>query len=77
MAGRAVRKINNDRTHSPPQRNKAFTQFFLEKIAGVQRAEPSGAVRAGRRPGGGLQLRKEVVAKRQDCIVYQRDAHLG
>ncbi len=40
-------------THPARRRNKAFTQFFLEKIAGVQRAEPSGAVRAGRRPGEG------------------------
>ena len=30
------------------RRNEAFTQFFLEKIAGVQRAEPFGAVRVGR-----------------------------
>ncbi|WP_305116939.1 hypothetical protein [Acutalibacter muris] len=25
----------NERTYSPPQRKKAFTQFFLEKIAGA------------------------------------------
>ena len=29
------------------RRNEAFTQFFLEKIAGVQRAAPFGAVRIG------------------------------
>ena len=29
------------------RRNEAFTQFFLEKIAGVQRAAPSGAVHTG------------------------------
>ena len=67
---------------------KLLLNFFEKKlresrgqsplVLSAQDAAPArGAVRTGRRPGGGLQLRKEVVAKRQDCIVYQRDAHLG
>ncbi len=39
------------------RRDEAFTQFFLEKIAGVQRAAPSGAIRVGCLPGEGRESR--------------------
>ena len=52
LAGGAARIYNNHRTHPRRSGNKAFTQFFLEKIAGAgQRpAAPRVGAGAGQRP---------------------------
>ena len=50
LAGLSAVQRQLSRYQSPRparRRNEAFTQFFLEKIAGVQRAAPFGAVRIG------------------------------